>query len=985
MRRGATCLAIVIAATLFAVWWLDRDVDGLLPPGPGPERAVAIDAAVGGLDAAGGATPAGDIARAPGAVPQRAATAAADPFAALRTGYRGRVVSRQGQAVGGIDVRLFRGTPEAALLPGVDVFARQPAVVELEAAHDRTGADGRFRLDGVLPRGVCWLRLEWAEVERAPPLLRAGHGTLVPVQRTPAPGEVVDLGDVVLKPGATLLGRVVDVDGEPLGGAAVRCANLPPPLLLLPMERFSPASRIVVTLAGRGGVFALPGWFAKVYAMLPVTHATAAADGTFALYGVDPGTVALGVTAAGKAPLVRAGLAVAPDRTTSIGDLAVDDGEQATVLVAERDGTPVAGAEVVVAPQSATLPVHLGDLVGRSGADGTLIATGLPRGRAFAAARRSERDPWVLGEAGPTTGRLLVTLPGRCRLVLTVVDAAGQRARDVKLQLVGGQPDAGVLELAMFGAERGIDLSQRVTTLDDGRLVVDDLEQGPWRLVVTASGCGITSLHFELLGDSERTVQLRPARALPVHVVDATGAAVADAAIYVQARGGSRQERIVDVPLHAGTTDQDGRCLVRDLPTAETRVTASHPAHGQVHAIVTGSPTVLELQFLATGAIRGRLTDGGKPPAPGRWVAVLERRFDAQAARGAMPELPQLALPLLDGAFAFAALQPGNYRVTVQDSATDIGTLGGLFQYMQRRKQIFPWNKAEVVLHSGETTFVRIDAMLDSQPYDGPGAVVRGVVTIDGAPGDGALVVGTSQPGDRRVTSRVDAGTFDLGHCPAGALRVVVVPKEVAESRLLDNLFAHHFARDVTVVDGKPLQLAIDVVTGALTGTIHDRSGQPVADCRVVLFDRGGDGHSSALRVARSGGDGTFAFAQVPAGTYELTAHKDDVGRTTVRGVAIATGVAGAALAVTLDPVARVTGRIAVAGPGERRALVLEPVGGGEPLRTATEVDGRFDLRSVPFGRYRAVSPGRGDQPAMSLGELTVASERLDGVVLTPH
>src|SRR5262249_9674118 len=155
-----------------------------------------------------------------------------------------------------------------------------------------------------------------------------------------------------------------------------------------------------------------------------------------------------------------------------------------------------------------------------------------------------------------------------------------------------------------------------------------------------------------------RTVQLRPAQPLRVRVLDAVGAPVAGAAIYTQARGGERLQRIVELPLQQGTTDGDGCCTVRDLPTAQTRITASHPLHGQVHAVVQATPVEVELRSLGAGAIHGKLTAGGRVPAPGRWLAVLERRIEVQTARGALPDLPQLALPVLDGTFEFAALQP---------------------------------------------------------------------------------------------------------------------------------------------------------------------------------------------------------------------------------------------------------------------------------------------------------------------------------------
>src|SRR5262249_36314667 len=156
---------------------------------------------------------------------------------------------------------------------------------------------------------------------------------------------------------------------------------------------------------------------------------------------------------------------------------------------------------------------------------------------------------------------------------------------------------------------------------------------------------------------------------------------------------------------------------------------------------------------------------------------------------------------------------------------------------------------------------------------------------IDGAPGEGALVVGHSAVPDRNVTSRVDrAGAFDLGHVPAGVVRVTVVPREVAESRLLEHLFSHHFARDITVQDGVAQQLQIDIPTGAVAGLVRDWNGAPVDGCRVVLFDRGGDGRSSALRVERSDDHGAFRFPQLPAGTFEVRAHKEGFGTATSKG-----------------------------------------------------------------------------------------------------
>ena len=197
----------------------------------------------------------------------------------------------------------------------------------------------------------------------------------------------------------------------------------------------------------------------------------------------------------------------------------------------------------------------------------------------MAAARRSPKEAWSVGEPAPVDGTLRVVLPTLFALTLTVVDADNRPARDVQLKLIDAAANAGAVELAMFGMLRGIDFGDRLHRLDDGRLRVERLRPGTWCVVVGARDLSTTSLDVELQGDTEHTVSLRPARALAVRVIDVASAPVEDATIYVQPRGGGRAQRIVDMPLAAGRTDRDGRCTVRDLPTDETRLTARHPLH----------------------------------------------------------------------------------------------------------------------------------------------------------------------------------------------------------------------------------------------------------------------------------------------------------------------------------------------------------------------------------------------------------------------
>lgn len=988
VRRVAPILIALLLASMAALW-LRSIWAPVAPPvaasvgndrriepervGVGAANAAAADAALSGERQLGKAHEGGPL-----------------EYAADRTGYLGRVVSAAGVPVPGVTVRLLRAAQDFNLTSdyAVDVLAREPMQPSLQVAFAQSADDGRFRIDGVMPRGLCFLRLEFADVAHAPPALRPGNGTMLPVQRTPAPGEVVDLGDVRLKAGATLVGRVVDADGKVVGGALVRSARVPPfPFGIVPIERLQPDGAILVTAGATASVVEVPSWLGEAMSLLPIPACTSSPDGTFALYGVDAGDNVIAVTTRDRGSLLRPGVKVAAEAVQSLGDCVLAGGEEVDVLVVDEADKPIANAEVLLAPRSQGPPIHIAQRVGRTDGEGRLLARGMPRGGAIAAARRTERDAWVVGAPAAADREVRVVLPKAYTLTLTVQDATGRALKSAQLKLLDGASDAGAVEIGLFGMTRPLDLGQRLHVLEDGRLQITDLRPGRWTAIVGAAGHATRSLDVDLKGDTERTIALPAARPLRVHVVDAVGEPVAGAVLAMQSRGGERSRRLVEMPIPVGRSDRDGSCVLRDLPTDETRLTASHPRHGQVSTVVRSAPTELTLQFGAPAAIRGKLTDGGRAPAPGRWLVVLERIY-ADDAQPATRELPQLTMPDLEGAFAYAALQPGKYRVTSQDSAADVGTIAGLMSYMDRRGQIIPWTKAEVDLRAGEQVEVRIEAMVEAPAITGPGAVVRGTVLIDGVPGEGAVVVGNSKNPDRNATSRVDrGGSFDLGRMPAGPVRVVVVPKEVADARLWENLFSHHFVRDLTIVDGVPQELAIAIATGAVAGGVRDASGAPVDNAKIVLFDRGGEGRSSALRVLHTDASGAFRLAGLAAGNYEVQASKDGLGSAPKGRVDVVAGAEAGPLWLTLRTTARVTGRVEVTGFAKKAwlGLQLHPLAGGEPVLGGALPSGQFEVKDVPEGRYR-VEIRQADLPQVyAAGEIEVRAPETKDLLLVPR
>lgn len=105
------------------------------------------------------------------------------------------------------------GTPLEGILVGCVDFAKEARGQVGDAGGlVETGPDGRFRRAGLLHDTAHALVFLGAGLAR----------TLLDVGPRPGDAGLVDVGDVVLRPGRRIEGRVLDADGRPLVGAAVR-------------------------------------------------------------------------------------------------------------------------------------------------------------------------------------------------------------------------------------------------------------------------------------------------------------------------------------------------------------------------------------------------------------------------------------------------------------------------------------------------------------------------------------------------------------------------------------------------------------------------------------------------------------------------------------------------------------------------------------------------------------------------------------------
>ncbi|MBB5787681.1 carboxypeptidase regulatory-like domain-containing protein [Jiangella mangrovi] len=150
----------------------------------------------------------------------------------------------------------------------------------------------------------------------------------------------------------------------------------------------------------------------------------------------------------------------------------------------------------------------------------------------------------------------------------------------------------------------------------------------------------------------------------------------------------------------------------------------------------------------------------------------------------------------------------------------------------------------------------RLDALalLEAAPT-GETGTLSGTVTAAGAPVEGATVT-VAGPIERETTTGAD-GTYSLV-LSAGDYDVAVSAFGYATATA---------TATVTAETTTTLDVALEAADShPVTGTVTDaQSGDPVAGATVTI-------EGAPVEPATTGADGTYTFAAVPAGTYELTA-----------------------------------------------------------------------------------------------------------------
>jgi hypothetical protein len=898
MQRSLVFALVLVLALVGGLCWLFLRGDVSPPPAPGPTGTTAAATPV--AESSSGAVVAGDASLHTGdreVVAMRPADPIDDPdIQAGLTGFRGRVVTHAKAPVADCGVRIYRGAMDSMLQVGTDIFAETPYVPQVVAGETRTASDGTFVIGGVWPRAFY--------------LLFAGIGTDAPthqiVTRTPSPGEIVDLGDVVLTDAGILVGTVLDENGDPLPGALVRCADLPGALAgLFPLERFDPDGAL---LARDGGlpikVVEMPPWVKPLFDQLPIPTDLTDSDGRFRLVGVTPGSNMVATTQRGYLSDVKASVQVKAGQTKDVGKIKLKRGEELLGRVVDTAGKPIADAEILAGSTLSIGPIDLAQKLGRSDADGRFQGHGFAPGKVTVAARRGKGHTWVLADPQPVIGEVTVVLPALFGAVVSVALADGKPALEPRFRLLQGSAGNGAAEMALLGFVPPIDLRDRREALGEGRWRITNLLAGSYTLVADAPGHAAGFATFTVQ-DADAAVELKltPSQHYTVVVLGAEDKPVRNAAIYAQ----PTQRKLMDMPLLCGRTGTDGRLRIDSMQGEQLRVSADHPRWGVVHGEVKVDEELV-LRMQPPGTLTGLLSENGKPAPAGQYTVTVERRRGANEPRGPIETVPLMLTPGLDGTFVAKALQPGSYRVGVIRSLDALRSPGGVFALAQEMFVARDLPRETVELAAGGTAEVRLET--GQKPIDGPTATLAGSLTIDGKVGVGHFV--TAQAKDRRFSARTDqAGRFDLGTVPAGTLRVVVMAS--AEGGFFGGPAANLWQTSLTLAQAEARELAITIATTSIAGVCLRPDGSPAAGTYVQASGTiaGVGKEQGQVRLGSpTDSQGRFSFAQVAEGKWTLEVRGDEGQRGRIENLEVVAGSPRDDIRIDLQQGMLVKGRV---------------------------------------------------------------------------
>ena len=766
------------------------------------------------------------------------------PWEAQLAQIKGRLIEADGSPAGGLTVDLLGATVVAVLGEG-----HQPLPSDgLLVGSATSGEDGRFSFDGVLGEGFHGLSIDSG----------GPRATFRVVEQTPVFGEVTDLGDITLEPYGTVVGTVIDEDGDPVAGARVRFAIVPD--FIMGSGALDVREDTAIWAGEGAGEIVLD--FAKrvtdLIERLPVSTGTTDAEGVFRVEGVPLGLVAGGVDRDGHVGSVipqfelRAG-------EHDVGEVELLFGREITARVSTTSGEPVENADVMIGVKHPVLPVGFLQPALPLDSVGEARVAHLPEdGTPIAIARRTDSEDWTSATA--TSGdHVDVTLKDAPPLLVRVQDDGGSPLSGA---VIGAVPASG----GFFDLSRNMRsiLSDEPVALESeevepGLYAIDHLTVGLWTVRAEVPGYGFGTADHEHTGagESTMTIACQAAQELRVHVTDAsTGSALENVHVVLMNMDVSDRRA-----LGSGWSDAAGMAQLELLQAPKERVAlpnvwmpgnrgylllCTHPRFGRKSTTVRDFEQTVNVALEPPASLSGHVTWNGLPPGV-RYMVVLVGGNEADRTISE----PRFALTDSDGHYRVGGLGAGTYEFVLFERFLGESPLAFVGELNEPQEVA----ESKIVIEAGEAKSydVTLDeagaakpgwfegrVLLNGQPL--PGATLSfdgnsGLITAVDASGEAENVV-NAEPPDPNAQFVTDASGFYRSPVfeSGGYIGIEVSIDDVDEAGQPTKVqIVHEYESAPT---GGPAQLDFDVFSETVKlEVVHAKTRAPIGGVRIIAYN----------------------------------------------------------------------------------------------------------------------------------------------------